>query len=69
MHKGRLCVLKSHCSIYWQSVTRERLTRGNGNINYFGMRVRKRAEIQRRNLMLFHHLQKDFSQLVGTDRE
>lgn len=66
MHTSRLCVLKSHCFTYWQSVTQERLTGGNKNINYFGTRVRKIAEIQRSNLMLFHHLQKDFSQLVGT---
>jgi len=60
MHKDRLCVLKSHCFTYWQSITWERLMGGSGDINYFGLGVRKIAEIQRSNLMPSHHLQKDF---------
>lgn len=60
MHKDRLCVLKSHCFIYWQSITWERLIGGNRDINCFGSGVRKTAEIQRSNLMLFHPLQKDY---------
>lgn len=71
-HKDRLCVLKSHCFIYWQSITWKRQTGGNGDTNYFGLGVRKIAELQRSNLMLSHHLQKDFlSGLVqaAMDRE
>lgn len=60
MHKDRLCVLKSHCFISWQSITGESLMGGKGHINRFGLGVRKIAEIQRSNSMLSHHLQKDF---------
>lgn len=59
-HKDRLCVLKSHCFIYQQSVTQERLSGGNRDIKYFGLGVRKIAEIQSSDSMLSHHLQKDF---------